>query len=192
MRPTDRQQGVSLWVPFQNAASSVTNLYKDCIESQKRIVDLSHLSGSQRRNKEVISWLKKRKRNHIRRDELIAFLCGKSSSKSHSHSHHLVNRSNSSSWAHGAHSSPRQRLPMSPDVNAVSAANSAASSSTLGLGLHSIKSPSHHNIALTCLSLSDPPANVSSDANNSDLQTFRDALALSGKYTVKSNIASRP
>lgn len=72
----DRQHGASLWVPFQNAASSVTTLYKECIESHKPLVDISYQSGFQKRNKDLISWAKKKKRQ-IRREELIAYLTGK-------------------------------------------------------------------------------------------------------------------
>ncbi|XP_076333938.1 HUWE1-associated protein modifying stress responses isoform X2 [Tachypleus tridentatus] len=72
----DRQHGVTLWVPFQNAAGSVTNLYKECLESQKRFGDLGYQCGYQRRNRDLLAWAKKRKR-HIRREDLIAFLTGK-------------------------------------------------------------------------------------------------------------------
>ncbi|XP_015914057.1 HUWE1-associated protein modifying stress responses [Parasteatoda tepidariorum] len=72
----DRQNGVSLWVPFQTAASSVTSLYKECIESHKPLYDLGFQSGNQKRNKELLSWVKKKKRN-IRREELIAYITGR-------------------------------------------------------------------------------------------------------------------
>lgn len=73
----DRQHSASSWVPFQNAASSVTTLYKECIESHKPLVDVSYQCGYQKRNKDLISWAKKRKRQ-IRREDLIAYLTGKS------------------------------------------------------------------------------------------------------------------
>ncbi|KFM66580.1 hypothetical protein X975_19674, partial [Stegodyphus mimosarum] len=72
----DRQNGVSLWVPFQTAASSVTSLYKECIESHKPIHDLGFQGGLQKRNRELLSWAKKKKR-HIRREELIAYITGR-------------------------------------------------------------------------------------------------------------------
>ncbi|KAF8789247.1 HUWE1-associated protein modifying stress responses-like [Argiope bruennichi] len=72
----DRQNGVSLWVPFQTAASSVTNLYKECIESHKSVCDLGFQSGTHKRNKELLSWAKKRQR-HIRREDLIAYITGR-------------------------------------------------------------------------------------------------------------------
>ncbi|XP_028978000.1 UPF0472 protein C16orf72 homolog [Esox lucius] len=71
-----QQQGLSLWVPFQNAATAVTNLYKESMESHQRSYELGVQRAYQRRNKEVLNWVKKRRRN-IRREDLISFLCGK-------------------------------------------------------------------------------------------------------------------
>ncbi|KAJ3601559.1 hypothetical protein NHX12_032527 [Muraenolepis orangiensis] len=70
------QQGLSLWVPFQNAATAVTNLYKESLEAHQRSFDLGIQLGHQRRNKDVLAWVKKRRRT-IRREDLISFLCGK-------------------------------------------------------------------------------------------------------------------
>ncbi|XP_056143421.1 UPF0472 protein C16orf72 homolog [Lampris incognitus] len=70
------QQGLSLWVPFQNAATAVTNLYKESVEAHQRSFDLGIQIGHQRRNKDVLAWVKKRRRT-IRREDLIGFLCGK-------------------------------------------------------------------------------------------------------------------
>ncbi len=103
------QQGLSLWSPFQNAATAVTNLYKGnsllhmslhisraqhcwinwihnyfwlwsvqqrVFDAHKRSFDLGIQIGHQRRNKDVLAWVKKRRRT-IRREELISFLCGK-------------------------------------------------------------------------------------------------------------------
>uniref|UniRef100_S4R550 HUWE1 associated protein modifying stress responses b n=1 Tax=Petromyzon marinus TaxID=7757 RepID=S4R550_PETMA len=77
---TDRvcqQQGVSLWIPFQNAASAVTNLYKDGAETHRRSYEHGAQMGLQRRTRDVLAWAKKRRRT-IRREDLISFLCGKS------------------------------------------------------------------------------------------------------------------
>ncbi|MBN3303976.1 HUWE1-associated protein modifying stress responses 1 [Amia ocellicauda] len=71
-----QQQGLSLWVPFQNAATAVTNLYKESMEAHQRSYDLGIQIGYQRRNKDVLAWVKKRRRT-IRREDLISFLCGK-------------------------------------------------------------------------------------------------------------------
>ncbi|KAK0148513.1 UPF0472 protein C16orf72 [Merluccius polli] len=70
------QQSLSLWVPFQNAATAVTNLYKESVEAHQRSFDLGIQLGHQRRNKDVLAWVKKRRRT-IRREDLISFLCGK-------------------------------------------------------------------------------------------------------------------
>ncbi|KAM9304848.1 HUWE1-associated protein modifying stress responses 1 [Gastrophryne carolinensis] len=71
-----QQQGMSLWASFQNAATAVTNLYKESVDAHQRTLDLGHQTGGQRRNKEVLAWVKKRRRT-IRREDLISFLCGK-------------------------------------------------------------------------------------------------------------------
>nr|XP_020453522.1 UPF0472 protein C16orf72 homolog [Monopterus albus] len=70
------QQGLSLWVPFQNAATAVTNLYKESVEAHQRSFDRGIQTGHQRRNKDMLAWVKKRRRT-IRREDLISFLCGK-------------------------------------------------------------------------------------------------------------------
>ncbi|XP_028828310.1 UPF0472 protein C16orf72 homolog isoform X2 [Denticeps clupeoides] len=75
-RVCQQQQGLSLWVPFQNAATAVTNLYKESVDAHQRSYDLGVQLGHQRRNKDVLAWVKKRRRN-IRREDLISFLCGK-------------------------------------------------------------------------------------------------------------------
>ncbi|KAJ7411070.1 hypothetical protein WISP_104398 [Willisornis vidua] len=71
-----QQPGLSLWVPFQNAATAVTNLYKESVDAHQRSFDLGIQIGYQRRNKDVLAWVKKRRRT-IRREDLISFLCGK-------------------------------------------------------------------------------------------------------------------
>lgn len=72
----DQTHGLSLWIPFQNAASSVTTMYKDSVDTARHCVDLGVQTGKQRRTRDIISWVKKRRRN-IRREDLLAFLCGK-------------------------------------------------------------------------------------------------------------------
>uniref|UniRef100_H9GUH1 CP072 protein n=1 Tax=Anolis carolinensis TaxID=28377 RepID=H9GUH1_ANOCA len=71
-----QQPGLSLWVPFQNAATAVTNLYKESVDAHQRSFDVGIHIGYQRRNKDVLAWVKKRRRT-IRREDLISFLCGK-------------------------------------------------------------------------------------------------------------------
>ncbi|XP_010873322.1 UPF0472 protein C16orf72 homolog [Esox lucius] len=75
-RVCHQQGGLSLWVPFQNAATAVTNLYKESVEAHHRSYDLGIQTGHQRRNKDVLAWVKKRRRT-IRREDLISFLCGR-------------------------------------------------------------------------------------------------------------------
>ncbi|KAA0722577.1 HUWE1-associated protein modifying stress responses [Triplophysa rosa] len=75
-RVCQQQQGLSLWVPFQNAATAVTNLYKESVDAHQRSYELGIQIGHQRRNKDVLAWVKKRRRT-IRREDLISFLCGK-------------------------------------------------------------------------------------------------------------------
>lgn len=108
----------------------------------------------QRRNKELLSWVKKKKRNVIRREELIGFLCGKSTKN---HSHHVSR-------------SPRRTVQDSPGSQP---ANPVFSSS---------RSP-NPSLTFSCLSLSDSTtavsANAPCDASSTDLQPFRDAIALS-------------
>lgn len=48
----------------------------ESMEARQRSYDLGIHLGYQRRNKDVIAWVKKRRRT-IRREELISFLCGK-------------------------------------------------------------------------------------------------------------------
>ncbi|XP_067673318.1 HUWE1-associated protein modifying stress responses-like [Haliotis asinina] len=72
----DRQQGLSMWVPFQNAAISVTSLYKDSVDTVRNCIDMGVQCGRQHKTRDIIAWAKK-KRRHIRREELLAFLCGK-------------------------------------------------------------------------------------------------------------------
>lgn len=79
---TDGQNEASQWVPFQNAASSVTSLYKECLEAQQRVSELDFQSGYQRCTKDLLAWAKKRKR-HIKREDLLAFLCGKAPHNQH-------------------------------------------------------------------------------------------------------------
>ncbi|XP_041474103.1 HUWE1-associated protein modifying stress responses-like [Lytechinus pictus] len=67
---------IPLWLVFQNAAGSVTQLYKESTDAQKCSLDLGISIGHQRRTRDIVAWVKKRRR-HIRREDLLAFLCGK-------------------------------------------------------------------------------------------------------------------
>ncbi|XP_076044770.1 HUWE1-associated protein modifying stress responses isoform X2 [Oratosquilla oratoria] len=70
---TDGQH--SLWIPFQTAAGHVTALYKDAIDSVRRASELGVQAGYQRRTRELLNMA--RRRRHIRREDLLAFLAGK-------------------------------------------------------------------------------------------------------------------
>lgn len=90
------------WQSFQNSAGAITVLYKgesilfllfnrqgfdgycfgalffaDSLEACKVHYDIGVSTGQQRKVKELINWLKKKKRRNIRKDELIGFLIGK-------------------------------------------------------------------------------------------------------------------
>uniref|UniRef100_A0A672K1R5 HUWE1 associated protein modifying stress responses a n=1 Tax=Sinocyclocheilus grahami TaxID=75366 RepID=A0A672K1R5_SINGR len=83
------QNQEKLWHLFQNSATAVAQLYKGLyfahienptllksVDAHKRSFDLGIQIGHQRRNKDVLAWVKKRRRT-IRREDLISFLCGK-------------------------------------------------------------------------------------------------------------------
>lgn len=65
------------WQSFQNSAGAITVLYKDSLEACKVHLDLGVAIGQQRKVKEIINWLKKKKRRSIRKDELISLLIGR-------------------------------------------------------------------------------------------------------------------
>ncbi|GCB79549.1 hypothetical protein scyTo_0020221 [Scyliorhinus torazame] len=66
-----------LWLCFQNSATAIAQLYKDGIEAYRASLDLGVQAGYQRRNKEMLAWVKKR-RHIIHREDLLSFLCRKS------------------------------------------------------------------------------------------------------------------
>ena len=50
--------------------------FADSLELHRQSTDLGVQSGYQRRTRDIVAWAKKRRR-HIRREDLLAFLCGK-------------------------------------------------------------------------------------------------------------------
>lgn len=102
----DRHQGLSLWVPFQNAASNVTSLFKDGVDSLHTCVDLGIQKGKQHRNRDIVAWVKKKRRN-IRREDLLAFLCGKTPPARNRHASSMVRHSQSSRLSVERTHSPR-------------------------------------------------------------------------------------
>ena len=140
-------------------------MYRESAESQKKLAELCMQSGVQRRNREMLSWLKKRKRGVIRQEELIAFICGKSAAKERHDRHHASARS------------PR-RVPESLS-GATASLFSTAITGQADHRLHSRSPPQ----TFARLSLSDSAASTAAastvDAEAADLQPFREALALS-------------
>lgn len=65
------------WESFQNSAGAITVLYKDSLEACRVHMDLGVHIGQQRKLKDIINWIKKKKKRSIRKDELISFLIGK-------------------------------------------------------------------------------------------------------------------
>ena len=60
---------------FHETASAVTRLYADAGDVCSHGIDLGIDYGYQKRNREVLNWLKKKKKC-IKREDLVAFLCG--------------------------------------------------------------------------------------------------------------------
>ncbi|KAK2716852.1 HUWE1-associated protein modifying stress responses-like [Artemia franciscana] len=81
----DRCQGAVLWMSFQNAAETVTALYKVSNDSIRISKDKGIEVGYKRRNNEIAQWAKGKRRN-IKRDELLSFLAGKRPSPAYSSS----------------------------------------------------------------------------------------------------------
>lgn len=94
------------WNSFQNAAGAITVLYKDALDACKVNVEMGVGVGQQRKCKELLGWLRKKKRrNTIRKDDLISFLMGKQ--VLHHHHHHHVSRAQRSQEAgSGVESAP--------------------------------------------------------------------------------------
>ncbi|CAL8113668.1 unnamed protein product [Orchesella dallaii] len=67
---------------FRSAAQHATTLYKDSLETSRRLIDLGIKTGSNRRTKEILAFVKGRKKRFIRRDELINLLIGERSGSS--------------------------------------------------------------------------------------------------------------
>ncbi|XP_072167799.1 HUWE1-associated protein modifying stress responses-like [Diadema setosum] len=96
-----------VWLVFKNAAESVTQLYKDSLDAHKGSLDLGINIGHQRRTRDIVAWVKKRRR-HIRREDLLAFLCGKAAPSARMRSAHNVPRSPSERSSPRTISPPRE------------------------------------------------------------------------------------
>lgn len=169
-----------MWPSFQTAAANVTHMYKECLESQKKINELCVQTGIQRRNKDMINWLKKKKSRSIRREEVLAFICGKSFDRMNGKNNHLVSRS------------PRRMT--DSFASSMSSASSSVFATNSGHEHHrlasSLRSP--QSLTFSCLSLADSaaPDMTSSgiDVSAADLQPFRDALALSASTPMTTGL----
>jgi len=65
------------WVPFQGAANKVTHLYRDGSEGLRAGIELGYHAGYQKRNKDITTWVRKKRRN-IKREEILLNLSGRS------------------------------------------------------------------------------------------------------------------
>jgi hypothetical protein len=75
-RDCQQQAGLAAWVPFQDSASAVTQLYKGSLDVCRQCVECGVKHGQRKRTRDIVTWLKK-KRKVIRREELLAFLLDK-------------------------------------------------------------------------------------------------------------------
>lgn len=74
--------GYVLLVPFNKAAESLTKFYKDSHNNSRECLRLGLQSGRNSRTRDIAAWARK-KRKTIRRDELLAYLCGKNAPTHH-------------------------------------------------------------------------------------------------------------
>ncbi|KAH0631763.1 hypothetical protein JD844_019534 [Phrynosoma platyrhinos] len=76
---SDLQKPVDEHVPEGTISclfNAVLSLLPESVDAHQRSFDVGIHIGYQRRNKDVLAWVKKRRRT-IRREDLISFLCGK-------------------------------------------------------------------------------------------------------------------
>lgn len=106
-----------LWVPFQNSASCVTIMYKDALEAMKKSFDYGVQCGIQRRNRDLMQWAKK-KRRHVRREDLVGYLCGKNAPVRHRSTAPLNRTVSMGKVATGERPSPRLNAAEIPDDQA--------------------------------------------------------------------------
>jgi len=71
-----QSDGYVLIVPFNKAAESLTKFYKDSLNNSRECLRLGIQNGRNSRTRDIAAWARK-KRKSIRRDELLAYLCGK-------------------------------------------------------------------------------------------------------------------
>ncbi|OTF75009.1 DUF4588 domain containing protein [Euroglyphus maynei] len=88
----------NVWSTFQQASTSVTCLYKESSDFHRKHYDRYRQIGYHKRTKDLLNWIKKKK-NLIRREDLLAFLGNGGPHYHHSHNnnnhhHHTIHRSN--------------------------------------------------------------------------------------------------
>ena len=71
-----RAEHSSVWFPFHESASAVTHLYRGAADVCLQCIDCGVHYGQRRKTRDIISWVKKKKRL-IKREELLAFLLDK-------------------------------------------------------------------------------------------------------------------
>lgn len=142
---------IPLWLVFQNAAGSVTQMYKESTDAQKRSLDLGISIGHQRRTRDIVAWVKKRRR-HIKREDLLAFLCGKAPPGARMRPPHGVGvpRSPSDRSSPRTMSPPREaQRPMEPPVDDLQPFRDALALHGLNGAMANIgvsqSPPSHHS-----------------------------------------------
>ena len=207
-----QQSVLSSWESFQNSAGAITVLYKDSLEACRVHMDLGIHLGQQRKLKDLINWIKKKKKRSIRKDELISFLIGKQypsqqnqmfnlfrpSQQSSTHPNpfnanlgHMIQSQQSNSMNSRAHRNQHQRqrstlVSTNSSTNANSMANNVNNTSSGGAGATNIPLIAS-NPALNLLNNGEN-SNGSEVDNTSDLATFREALIMHSKLTISISI----
>ena len=162
----------NLWNSFQQASTNVACLYKECSEFQRKMFDISHQNGYNKRTKELLTWAKKKK-NFIHREDLLSFLSGRSyPDKSHHSSfyhHHRLARNGRASRS-------------SEDIQRFLSTNPPNPRGTSRLMFTD---------AISDSSVASPFADSLDNQEATKLEAFREALAMSGKLpkvTISSSI----
>ncbi|RDD40765.1 UPF0472 protein C16orf72-like protein [Trichoplax sp. H2] len=122
------------WTNFQSTSNSVTKLYHDGMDAYKYGIDFGTQCGYQRRTKELVNWLKK-KRRLVLREEIIGFLTGmlppsRPECPSGNDVGSIANFSRSSTLATPPPTSHRRRMTPSSQVDAVIDNDESSSSSS--------------------------------------------------------------
>lgn len=191
---------LSSWESFQNSAGAITVLYKDSLEACRVHMDVGIHLGQQRKLKDLINWIKKKKKRSIRKDELISFLIGKqypsqqnqmfnlfrpqssTSNPFNANLGHMVQQTPNSGGRHRNQQLMRQRSTL---VSTNSSANSVANNVNISSGGNAAASnmPLIANPPLSLINNGEN-SNGSEVDNTSDLATFREALIMHSKSFI--------